>query len=376
MSRRAAGEGSIYQRADGKWVCAVSLGWAEGKRRRKTVYADTQAEVLRKLREVTRAQDEGRQVPTGRGQTVEAFLARWLEGLPGTVKVSTEDSYRAVVRLYITPALGRIRLDRLGPDDVAAMLGGMKARGLSARTQRYARAVLRRALRHAERWGLVARNAAALVEGPRVEQREGRTLTPEQARSLLETARGHRLEPFIAVALACGLRRGEALALRWSDVDLDEGTITVRGTLQRIRGQLVVTEPKTKGSRRRVELPASCTAMLRAHRVRQAEERLRAGASWAGGDWLLTNAMGGSLDPDNVRRSFSKLTKAAGLGHWTPHELRHSAASLLLAQGVPLEVVSDLLGHASIRMTKDVYGHLLRPQRRHAAEAMDRLLSP
>lgn len=370
--RRGHGEGSVYQRADGRWAAMLDLGREGGKRQRKALYGRTKTEVLRKLREAQRHAEAGTLVRNETG-TVDAFLTQWLDGLD-SVKASSKESYATVVRAYISPSIGGVRLAKLSPADVQRMLDDLAARGLSVRTRRYARAVLRRALGRAERWGMVSRNVAALVDGPTGPQKGGRTLTPEQARHLLAASRGHRLEPFVAVALACGLRRGEALGLRWGDVDLDDGVLEVKRTLSRVGGQLTFSDPKTKGSRRQVELPEAVKVALRAHRKRQLEARMTVGPAWQDLDLVFATAVGTPMDPDNVRRDFSTLTKSAGLGHWTPHELRHSAASLMLAQGVPVEVVSRVLGHASIRITVDTYAHLLRDQTKAAATAMDAML--
>ena len=168
----------------------------------------------------------------------------------------------------------------------------------------------------------------------------------------------------------------ETLGASWEDIDFDRATLTVRHALPaRRKGEgLVLTAPKTAGSRRTLHLPAPVVEALRAHRARQGAERLAMGPSWTDTGLVFTTTIGTPIDPRNFYRSTSALAQRAGLGHWHPHELRHSAASILLAQGVPLEVVSEVLGHASIRMTKDVYGHLIGSQKRDAAEAMSRAL--
>jgi integrase len=255
------------------------------------------------------------------------------------------------------------------------MVTAMEGSGLSANTQRLARSVLRRALRHAERDGLVTRNVAALVDGVKVPRPEGRTLTPVEARKLLASIAGHPYAPLVVVLLSLGLRKGEALGLTWEDVDLDAvpATLTVRRALHKDAvGGVYLAEPKTAGSRRTLHVPAAVADTLRAHRVAQSAERLAFGAGW-GGRWpnmVFTSSIGTPLDPDRVNRTVQTMTETAGLGRWTPHELRHSAASLLLAQGVPLKVVSDTLGHSSIRVTADVYAHLLEPAKTEAADAM------
>jgi len=280
--------------------------------------------------------------------------------------------------LYVLPHIGRVRLDQLAPSHVRTMLTRLRAEGLSPNTVRLARSTLRRALRTAEVDGLISRNPAALVDGVKITQRkEGRTLTPEQARALLRAADGTEIHALVVVLLSLGLRKGEALALSWADLDLDArpGLLTVRRALKKdASGAVYADEPKTKGSRRTVHLPEPVVDVLRQHRVRQAEQRLAFGEGW-GGKWatldlVFTSSIGTPLDPDRVNRDVQRLTDLAGLGRWTPHELRHSAASILLAQGVPLKVVSETLGHSSIRVTADVYGHLMEPAKAEAAEAM------
>jgi integrase len=241
------------------------------------------------------------------------------------------------------------------------------------------RTILRRALGQAEREGIIARNVAALSAPPRVRAKEGRTLTVDQARHLLDAVAGHRFEVIIILALAYGMRRGEVLGLRWSALDWDAGILQVTHSVQRIksreeqtgrRTQLVVGELKTPRSRRSLALTPEIAAKLRQHHTRQAERKMVAGLIWRDHGLIFASEVGTPIDPENFSRTFSKLCKRAGLGHWHPHELRHSGASLMLAQGTPLHVVSEILGHASITITKDVNGHLVEGDRRAVAASM------
>lgn len=227
----------------------------------------------------------------------------------------------------------------------------------------------------------MARNVAAIAHGVKLSGAEGRTLTADQARALLATVEGHRLEAAFDVALALGLRRGELLGLSWDDVELKvkPPRLTVRRALKRIpRHGLVLDDTKTRQSRRTVYLPGPAAESLRAHRRRQLEERVAAGELWTarplGADLIFRTPFGTAIDPDNFRKVVYDMTEKAGIGRWTPHEMRHSAASLLLAQGVPLKVVSETLGHSSIRVTADVYGHLMEPAKAEAADAMEAAL--
>ena len=394
--RRGHNEGSIYQRAsDGRWVGSVNLGWVNGARRRKVVYGATQAEVLAKVRRVQHAAERGQLVLDER-TTVGELLERWLaDVVPGRVSPATLENYRFVVDKHLVPTLGHKRLTALTPADVAGLLAlkqrerlapakgatagersaaeggaGPASGGYSPRTVKLIRGVLVQALGQAERWGMVPRNVAALCEGPRLSREEGRTLTLDQARGLLEAAQGERLEAAFVVLLSLGLRRGEALGLRWADVDLDAGVLGVNQALKRVGGKVVLGDVKTARSRRRVNLSGPLVDLLREHRKRQEEERVAAGDAWVETGLVFTTATGSPIDPSNFRRSFDAVCEKAGLVGWHPHELRHSAASLMLAEQVPIEVVSRVLGHSSIRITADVYGHILAPQRQHAAEAM------
>jgi integrase len=381
--RRGPGEDSVYRDGD-RWRGAVSIGYdAKGRRIRKKVSGRTRAEAVEKLRKLRHQVDRGT-VPDDR-MTVEAFLNRWLTvNLPGSVAESTEDDYNDTVRLHLVPVLGRKRLTKLTVLDLDKLWKAKREAGYSANSVRIMRTILRRALGQAEREGLVSRNVAALSAAPRVRAKEGRTLTVDQARQLLGAARDQRIGLAVQLALVYGLRRGEVLGLQWSALDWTAGSIRVTHSVKRIksrdvsatqRTRLVVSEVKTPKSRRTLALTPELIAKLRQHHARQAQARIAAGSLWQDHDLIFTTELGTPIDPDHFSHDFSRLCQAAGLGHWHPHELRHSGASLMLAHGTPLHVVSEVLGHASIAITKDVYGHLLEGDRRAAAEAMTRALS-
>lgn len=375
--RRGPQEGSIYRRkSDGRWVGSIHLGYSDGKRNRKTVYGRTRAEVADKLRSLQAAAAQGTLVHDER-RTVEDYLNWWLDTvLPGSVKDTTADGYRYMTNRYVVPALGRVKLAKLTPLHVAEMLAEMERRGLSPATRRQTRSILRRALNHAERFGLVSRNAAAQTDVPRgVSNRIDDALTKEEARALLGAAKGTPIEPLVVVTLSLGLRKGEALALRWSNVDLDAGTLTVAATLTRRVGHgLVESTPKTARSRRTLPLPRTCIEALRTQRRLQNELRLAAGPRWRGEGHVFTTPIGTPIDPRNLTTEFHALCEEAGLGRRRFHALRHSAATLMLAQGVPLAVISDVLGHASYAITADVYAKVSDDLKHEAAAAMDAAL--
>jgi integrase len=378
MGRRGHDEGSIYQReSDGKWVAAVNLGYAsDGKRKRKVFYGDTRKEVAEKLKTALHEHQQGTLPTNTERQTVEQFLTNWLQNTAKqTLRASTFETYEIHVRVHLVPALGRLQLSKLNPQHIQQFINQKLEQGLKPRTVIYSYAVLSRALGQALKWGLVGRNVAELVDPPRAPRSEIRPFTAEQARALLEAVKGHRLEAFYTVALSLGLRRGEALGLMWEDVDLQAGTVRVKQALQRLGGKLQITEVKSATSRRVIKLPRVCVAALKSHHAQQLQEKLLAGAGWTDTGLVFTSHLGTPLEPRTVARHFQRTLKQADLPRIRIHDLRHTAASLLLAQGVPVKMVSEILGHSGSRITLDVYGHVFDSTRQQAADRMDDLLS-
>ena len=284
------------------------------------------------------------------------------------------------VRGYIIPALGAVSLSKLTPAHVERMTAGLVARDLSPRTASHARVTLRRALADAVRDGLVHRNVAALARPPRVTRR---TIEPghdyleaAQLRRLLAVAAEYRIGALVTVAATTGLRQGELLGLSWDDIDWTAGTLTVRRTMARAwGGGFELSAPKTGRSRRSVNLAAVTVDALRREEREQSTAREAAGTAWQDTARLVfTDAVGRPLYATAVHRAFHELLRAAGLPRIPFHGLRHSTATALLSAGVPLRVVSDLLGHSGIAITADYYAHVERDLRRDAADAMDRAL--
>ena len=342
--------------------------------KRRFFYAKTRTEVAAKLTSAIAAIEAGRPLPRER-ETVGAYLDRWLEGIEGTVRGTTLADYRFTIHAYFPSELRRVRLVQLRADHVQAIYSQLRAAGRSPATVRRLHVVLHRALGQAERWGLVVRNPAALVDAPRSPHFQFQVLTAVQARRLLLAAQGDPLEALYVLAVTTGMRRGEVLALHWADVDLDRCQLAVTGTLQRLNGRLVIAEPKTARSRRSVTLEAHAVEALRRHRAVQLTVRHAAGAAWQESDLVFPNRLGLPIEPRNLlHRSFKPLLRAAGLPDIRFHDLRHSAATLLLSQNVHPKVVADLLGHASVAMTLDLYSHAVEGLSRSAATAMDALL--
>lgn len=373
--RRGRNEGSIFKRGDGRWVALLDLGWENGRRTRKAYYATTRAEAAAKLAAGIRARQQGLPI-VGQRATLGAFLDRYLaEVARATLRPRTFESYRGIIEHHLKPALGHVPLVRLGPDTLQAFLNAQTARGLRANTVRNHHAVLRRALAQAERWALLPRNPARLVSRPRVAREEIRPLTPEEARRFLDAARGDRLEALIALALGTGARQGELLGLTWGALDLDGGAMHVRRTLQKYGGAFHLDEPKTRRSVRTIPLPAPLVAALRAHRARQLEERLRAGSEWSNTlDLVFTTERGNPILGSALYHRLQTLLRRAGLPPRSFHSLRHSAATFMLASGTSLRVAQEVLGHSTIAVTADIYGHVAEAAEREATERVGALL--
>ena len=359
----------MTRRKDGLWQGAITL--PDG--RRKYLYGSRE-EVRRKVASTIHAVETGT-MSDARGIKLGEFLDQWLaEVVRPSVRPWTFAGYEVHVRLHLKPALGRIPLDRLTPLQVQEFLNDKAGSGLRPKSIRYILGTLRTALNQAMRWGLVARNAASLVASPRVEPYEIQPFTPGEAMTFLAAVKGNRLEALYSVALTMGLRQGEALGLRWQDVDLDLGYLRVSKQLQRIDGKAQLVEPKTRRSRRTIAMPASIVYALRGHHSRQQIEKAEAKEHWSENGLVFATPHGKPLDPTRISKQFHLHLAQAGLPQRRFHDLRHSCATLLLVQGVSPRVVMDVLGHSQIALTMNTYSHVIPELRREAADRMDELL--
>jgi integrase len=377
VGKRGNGEGSIYQDAEGRWRSVVDLGYRNGKRRRKYLSGQTRAQVAGKLRQVLDEQDAGVQITTdGPAPTLESWLNHWLETIAAPrLRPSTLTTYRGYVRNHLVPELGRHRLDELAPEHLEACYLRLAKAGLKPASILQTHRILSRALKVAMQRGRVRRHVATLVEPPSVHRDEIRPLTAEQSRAVLQTALGQRNAARWSVALALGLRQGESLGLPWDAVDLETGTLTVRQALQRQPGGgLVLVPPKSRAGRRVIPMPTQLVEALKAHRAAQVAERLAAGSMWVDTGLVFTTVIGKPVDPRSDHRQWQQLLRSAGVPPARLHDARHTAATLLLAQGVPARVVMELLGHSQITLTLGTYTHVVPELARDAAERMGNTL--
>src|SRR4051794_1059040 len=375
MAKRGNGEGSIFKREEGRWCAAISAGWRNGKVLRKYIYGQTKDEVRQKLTKAKRDQDMGLPIAMER-QKLSDYLHNWLENsAKASIRPKTYISYEQLIRVHINPALGSMYLEKLAPQHIQQFMNDKLAEGLSTRTVQYLHAVLRRAIVQALKWGLVGRNVATLVDAPRVEHKVLRPFTPEEAQQFLGAIKGDRLEALYSVALSLGLRQGEALGLRWDDVDLENGTLSVRYALQRVKGKLELVEPKTQKSRRTIALPAMAIGALTKHKMVQDTERQWAADRWQATGHVFTSTIGTPLDDCNVTHQLHRILKTAGLPRLRFHGVRHTCATLLIAQGVHPRYVMGILGHSQIALTMNTYGHVFLSIQREAASKMDEIVS-
>ncbi|MFI8767850.1 tyrosine-type recombinase/integrase [Streptomyces sp. NPDC053792] len=370
--RNPNGAGTITQRKDGRFQAAVYVLQPDGTRARKFAYGKTWAECDTKRRALLEAVDNGIPVPT-RSAKLSEWLPYWLDNVvQPRRKLSTYDKYEAHVRLYLVPMIGSKRLESLSVADVRRFLVQLEKKTTAA-TAKESHRVLRTALTAACREELITRNVATLVEPPRPKVRELSPWSLDETLDFLAAARRDPLYAAFVLAIAMGLRRGELIGLRWADVDLDHRVLYVRQQIQRRRGVLYDDDPKGR-RRRAVPLPAMCIAPLRWHRMRQNDQRARAGEAWKGSDYVFTTRTGSPVEPRNVYRSFTRVAASAGLRVIRLHDARHGCATLLTAAGVAPRVVMEILGHSQISITMDVYTHVVQGTQREAISHMDRLL--
>jgi integrase len=375
---RASGESSIYKDEDGRWHGFVSMGKKEnGRRDRRHVSGATRAAVVARVRAIEAKRDAGIVEAAGRAPTVAEWLDHWLDNIAARkVRARTLESYRSTVRLHLRPGVGHHRLDRLQPEHLERLYAALADKGLSPASILRAHRVLSRALRVASQRGKVARNVATLVDPPTVKHpTTALPLCADEARQVLTTAQAHRNAARWTVALAVGLRQSEALGLRWADIDLDNGTLTVRRGLHRVAQQgLVYEEPKADRSRRTLALPGQLVEALRAHRAAQLEERVAAGPLWQDNDLVFAQANGRPIERKSDWHSWKALLREAGVREVRLHDGRHTAATLLLSEGVHPRVVMEVLGHAQMRTTTDTYSHVMPALGRDAADRMGKAL--
>jgi integrase len=373
--KRGNGEGSITKRDDGRWMARFTVRTIKGPKRR-TVYGRTRAEASAKLAKAMADRDGGLIFDAG-SLTVGDYLDRWLSNsVKDTVRERTYERYEEILRLHVKPGLGRLKLKALTPAHVQDFYRDRLDSGFSPATVQKIHVILHKALSQAVSWSLVPRNAGKAVRAPRPTPKEMRPLSPDEARRLLETAGGDRLEALYVLAIHTGMRQGELLGLKWENVDLAANAIRVRHTLLRTKGRVILGEPKTKKSRRTVHLTGAASRALEEHLERQLKVMERLGDLYRDQGLVFTTEVGTPINPSNLRkRSFAPLLQKAGLPRLRFHDLRHTCATLLLSKNIHPKYVQELLGHATVSITLDTYSHVLPGMGNQVADAMEDVLT-
>lgn len=374
MGKRANGEGSVYQRKQGQWVAAVSLG--TGKR--KYIYCRSQAEAVYALQYAQQSRLLGTLTST-RNETLETFLLKWLQyEIQPKVRERTYQTYQQVVRRHLLPVLGQIALQKLTSWDIQDLYEQKRREQIAASTIAKIHRMLSHALKDAVKLGHVLRNVSEFVELPAIKKQERVTqaLTFEQARTLLAVAKDDPLEALYVLALTTGLRQGELLALKWSDLDLTYGKLQVQRALIRVKkGKAIIDTPKSPTSRRCIRLPQLAIEALTRHQRRQHLTHQKGTRSKRAPEWVFCDEQGVPLQATRlVRQSFQPLLAKAGLPSIRFHDLRHSTATLLFTLGVHPKIVQELLGHSQIFVTLDIYSHILPTLQEEAMQRFNEVL--
>ena len=382
-------QGSIKRDDSGSWFFVVDVNGADGKRKQLRrrgfqTKAKAQAELTKVLGDLQR----GTFVKPTRTKVADYFN-EWIAGLPASGRrPSTIASYAANVRLNVLPTLGGLELQSLTALHLDGLYSSLLARGLSMRSVRYVHTIVARALADAEFKDIIARNVAKRSTPPAssaTKAPEMKYWTPTELRTFLGSIEGHHHYPLLRLAAMTGMRRGELCGLRWADMDLDAGTISIQKSIVTVDGVAVAGEVKTKRSRRVLDIDEATLAVIRRWRATQLEQRLMIGAGWSDTGLVFTDPTGSGWNPNTVSQAFDRLvtpTKKVSRAEADArpprirfHDLRHSHASHLLAAGVNIKVVSERLGHASVAFTLDVYAHVMPGQQADAAAAVAALVN-
>lgn len=364
--------GSKVTKRGDAWSAVVDLppDPTSGERRQKRVTRRTKKEVELAIAELIGKAQAGF---TDSGKvTVSEFLDSWLAAVTPTVRSSTARRYKDLANKHIKTEIGSIKLAKLTPADVQRLYANRRESGLSSTTVHHMHSVLHGALDHAVKWGLVMRNVTDAVDPPRRQNPEMQTWSAGDAAKFLAAARGDELEAFWYLALTTGMRRGEMLGLRWSDIDFERSALSVRRSLSRgATSRLEAGEPKTAAGRRRIALPANTLDKLKKHRTKQKAIWLAVGEGYADRELVFATVNGTPIHPNTLARAFTKLIAKAGVSKIRFHDLRHTSATLLLASGEHPKVVQERLGHSSITETLDRYSHVSADMQQRAAEHFD-----
>jgi integrase len=371
--------GQIIPRGKSTWLVRVYVGRDENRKRKylnKTIHGNKKV-ADRWLTKALRDKDLGVEIEPAQ-DTLNEFLDKWLDGAAkAKVRPKTFAGYQDMLKRYIRPNLGSRPIAKLGTLEIQTVYNKLSESGLSPRTIAYTHMILKQALKQAIQWRLLIHNPCEGVKPPRQIRKEMQVLNPGQARKFLTGCKDEKNGPVFELAMTTGLRPSEYLALKWSDVDLAKGTVSINRSIDILPGGgWAFDENKTGRSRRTVKLHSSVAQTLREHHARQGQEQLQVGEKWTDHNLVFTNEIGGPVDRHNLaNRDFRRILADAGLPQIRLYDLRHTAATLALVAGVPVKVLSEQLGHASAVLTLDTYSHVLPHMQDDAAARVEALLA-
>jgi integrase len=371
VKKRGNNEGSIYKRPNGTWSVQVTL---QGRRLSNTF--KSQRECQEWLKKIRGQIDDGMSYASTK-VSLGDFLSGWLVSTKTSKAHSTWQHYEQLIRTYIIPYLGKVTARDLRPEHIQAFYNNLFDKQVGVHTIRKIHITLHNALQQAVKTGMIGRNPASFAQPPKEPATEMGILNESQASQFLVAAQDHRWEALFHLAVISGMRQMELLGLKWSDLDWNRQTLKIERQLLRTNGQGVkFTTPKTRYGRRSIVLGRKTIEIIRKHYERQQTDRLSTGDEWQEYGLIFSTSIGTPIHPRNLLRTFKKLLQDAGLPPIRFHDLRHTAASLLLNQGIPVITVSRRLGHAKASITLDVYGHLIPSMQSEVAEMIDDLVIP
>lgn len=369
--KRANNEGTVYKLPGGGWRAQISL---DG--RRISHAFSTRRECHDWIQKIQNQIDDG-MTYAGTQLTFGEYMQDWITNSKTTKRRSTWTQYEQVNRIHIAPFIGRVKLIDLRAKHIQMLYNQLLEKNVGIQTVRKVHTLLHSALHQAVKIGLVSHNPASFVDPPREPIREVVILNESQVSQMLLNARGHRWEALYHLAIVTGMRESELLGLKWTDLDWVRQSLKVERQLQRPVGKGVeFVPPKTRCGKRSIALGENTIRVLRAHNERQQAERSAAGEDWVEYGLIFTTRNGTPIHQRNLLRDFKELIRRTGLPPIRFHDLRHTAASLMLNHNIPVIVVSRRLGHARASITMDVYGHLIPCMQEEAAKLIDRLVTP
>ena len=378
MKRRGNREGSIYKRKDGRWCGQLKLGidYTSGKTVRKYVYGATRREVADKLAKLITDTNTGLITLRSEKPTFGQWLWTYLELYKKPkIRRTTYELYAGILRNHVPPYFASFKLDRVRTEDLQKLYLEKEQQGL-ARTVRILHNLISSALKQAVLLGYIPRSVAEATIPPKEKKkREIKVLSPEEIDKFLFCAQNYRLYPAFYLLLSTGIRRGELLGLKWQDVDWEKQTISIERTLTYLKGEFILEEPKTKGSCRTIPLFPEAVEVLKRWRKQWLEERIKLGADWPNTDLVFPSEAHTPMNPRNFLRTLKSILREAGLPpDITIHSLRHTYATILLTEGEHPKVVQELLGHASITTTLDIYSRVMPGLKEQAVKKLEKVL--